>query len=189
MTPYEAYQKFLALKMHFTSDYDAVKYNFKTNANPTSFETRKDKYFFHKLSKHRDLDNYLVSNFVVSDPKWVGDLVDERAEQNYTEWKRRQESFTYNFSVEIGKMLPEFNDNFLVKDGQHPPFLKLLLKRDVSLETFIVVNDVVNFFNYWNKSIDDTIIWPMIYRKCTKYKPFFHYDAFKCRKIMKEAFT
>jgi hypothetical protein len=45
------------------------------------------------------------------------------------------------------------------------------------------------FMKYGNKKIDDTVLWPTIYKKCMKYKPFFHYDMFKCRKILKDKFA
>ena len=33
MTDYEVYQTYLGIKLHFTSDYDYVKYNGKVNAS------------------------------------------------------------------------------------------------------------------------------------------------------------
>jgi hypothetical protein len=51
MDPFESYKLYNALKLHFESGYDAVKYNFKSNVTPKSFFNRKDKYFFAKLAK------------------------------------------------------------------------------------------------------------------------------------------
>jgi hypothetical protein len=60
MTPFESYTTFLALKNHFTTDsYDYIKYNGKVGAKPSSFDVRKDKYQFYKLSKHKDPLKYL----------------------------------------------------------------------------------------------------------------------------------
>ena len=52
MNEFEAYQKYIALKLHFTSDYDYFKYNGKTNVTLNSFNERKDKFHFKKLVKN-----------------------------------------------------------------------------------------------------------------------------------------
>ncbi len=51
MTGYEAFSIYHTLKLHFTSDYDYFKYNGKCNISPTTFENRRDKYHFYKLSR------------------------------------------------------------------------------------------------------------------------------------------
>jgi hypothetical protein len=43
--------------------------------------------------------------------------------------------------------------------------------------------------NRENKKITETIIWPDIYRKITKYKPFVDYDIDKCKTILIKQFT
>jgi len=53
----------------------------------------------------------------------------------------------------------------------------------------IILNDIFGFFGHWNKKIEDGVLWPSIHKKLLKYKPFFHYDIFRCRKILKDKFT
>ena len=49
VSPFETYQHYLSLKNHFTNPkYDFFKYGAKTRASITSFNKRKDKYFFEK---------------------------------------------------------------------------------------------------------------------------------------------
>lgn len=190
MTPFESYKTFLAVKNHFTTDnYDYIKYNGKIGASQTSFETRKDKYQFYKLSKHKDPLKYLVANFVDGDLKWVGDLFNDDSEKVYSEWLKRQQSLSYIFEQDLNKLLTDFDTNVIVKNGQHPYLLKQYLRRQISIETIIILNDILGFFSHWNKKIEDTVLWPSIYKKLSKYKPFFHYDAFKCRKILKDKFA
>ena len=190
MSPFEAYQLFQALKMHFTKPaYDFFKYNGKVNANATAFDTRKDKYQYHKLSKHKDPVKYLVSNLISSKVSWVGDLFTNEAEENYTTWLKRQQSLTYIFTQDLEKLCTNFNDNFKVDNGQHPLLLKLYRQGEVSIETVIILNDIVGFFPHWNKHIQDNVLWPDLYTKLVKYKPFFNYDAFKCREILKNKFV
>ena len=90
-TPFEVYKTYVALKMHFTSDYDYFKYNGKVKAEPTSFETRKDKYHFYKMSKRKDWFNYILSN-IVSDESWIGNMLTPEGEQRHVEWSKRIQS-------------------------------------------------------------------------------------------------
>jgi len=189
MSPFESYTTFLALKNHFTTDsYDYIKYNGKVGAKPSSFDVRKDKYQFYKLSKHKDPLKYLVANFVDGDLKWIGDLFSDDSEKVYNEWLKRQQSLSYIFEQDMKKLCTNFNDNVIVKNGQHPYLLKQYLRREISIETVIILNDIFGFFGHWNKKIEDTVLWPSIHKKLLKYKPFFHYDVFRCRKIVKDVF-
>ena len=66
MSAFEAYKEYIALKNHFTkADYDYIKYNGKTGLKYTSFEKRKDKVFFEKLSKIENVCDFLVANFSI----------------------------------------------------------------------------------------------------------------------------
>jgi hypothetical protein len=189
MNPFEAYQKYLAMKQHFTQKgYDYFKYNGKTNASVTSFETRKDKYYFHKLSKKDDVENFLMVNLIDNPHIWIGELFDEKAEAQYLNWKKKQESLSYIFKTELNALHEDLNKNFEVEDGQHPYILKQYLRKNISLETFVIVDDVLKFAKYFNKNIEDTIIWPGVEMKMIKYRAFLKYDKFKMRKILKEKF-
>ena len=87
--PFESYKLYNALKLHFETDYDAVKYNFKSNVSSQSFFKRRDKYFFAKIAKHyeKDLKGYYVANFKHG-VSYVGEMVNEVGEKNYIEHKK-----------------------------------------------------------------------------------------------------
>jgi len=190
MDAFEAYKQYVALKNHFSSKtYDYFKYNGRTRASKSTFERRSDKYFFHKLSKHSDCINYLASNFLEGDC-WVGDLVNEQtAEKTYRAWKRRIESLSYIFKNDLEKLSADFNSNFAVVNGQHPPLLKLYLRKEISPETVLILNDLVGFFRIWNKKIEDKVIWANEYNKLKKYRPFFSVDLEKYRNIVIDFFN
>ena len=189
MNPFETYVKYLAIKQHFTQPgYDYFKYNGKVRANPQSFDTRKDKYFFHKLSKMDDVDNYIMVNLLNDPNTWVGDLVSDEGEQHYTAWKKRMESLSYVFKNEINSLDEDLNKNFIIEDGQHPYILRQYLRKNLSLDTFVILEDILKFCKHIDKNVDDTIIWPSVNLKMIKYKPFLTYDKFKMRKILKEKF-
>ena len=55
---------------------------------------RTDRYFFHKLGKRYDkeLREFLVSNFSKEDSVNPKGLLSNQAEENYTEWKKKNQS-------------------------------------------------------------------------------------------------
>ena len=191
MTPFEAYKLYTAVKNHFTSEsYDYFKYNGKVNASENSFEVRKDKYKFYKLSKHEDPLTFLVANFSENRKLWVGDLFDTDRQMVYNEYLRRKQSLTYMFESDIDNLLEDFDENFLVpKDGDYPPLLNLLVRKKISKETFIIINDCVRFFGVWNKQISDPVLWPQIALNCRKLYPFLEYDKAKYCAILRNKFS
>ena len=111
--PYDAYVKYLALKSHFSDPkYDFIKYNGKVKAWRTTFETRKDKYFFYKLSKKKDPVEFLIANFVDNDDFYIGDIREDRANQVYMDFKKRQQALSYTFKSDLSKLKEDFKEIF-----------------------------------------------------------------------------
>jgi hypothetical protein len=159
---FDIYVYYLALKRHFTSNYDFFKYNGKVKANAMSFENRKDKFFFYKLSKKKEAKDIILANMLANPNAWAGELLDDKAESIYKEWIKRKQSLTYQFKSDIINLDDDFNDNFVVHDGQHPRLLKLYMMNDISLETLVMICDITNCIGHWEKNISDTIVFPDI---------------------------
>jgi hypothetical protein len=190
---FAAFAMFHAMKLHFTSDsYDYVKYNGKTNVTKTTFSTRKDKYSFYRLSRKfglTELKDYYIANFLVDDVQWVGDILGPESEENYKKWQKRIQSLTYTFENDIIVLLDKVenpNDLLVVRNNQFPKLMQYATQGDISLETLIILDDLMNFFPMWEKEIYDDIVWPNFKIKCMKYKPFLHYDKEKFKQILKE---
>jgi hypothetical protein len=192
--PYESYKLYNALKLHFETDsYDAVKYNFKTSIKPTSFFKRKDKYFFAKLANTyaENLRDFYIANFK-NDVKYVGDMLNEGGENFYRSHKKVMESLHYSFEKDINKLsgMDMTFDSLLESDGNnHPHLIKLWMQEEILLETVVILDSLTGFVDRENKKISETIIWPDIYRKITKYKPFVSFNRDKCVNIIKKQFT
>ena len=183
--PYEVYIKYLALKSHFSDlNYDFFKYNGKVKAWRSTFDTRKDKYFFYKLSKKKDPIEYLVANFIGSNDFYIGNIRADESDQIYMDYKKRKESLSYIFKSDLSKMKENFNDNIVVPDNEHPYLLRLYMRGDISLETLTLINKCVNIFDYWDKELKDDIMWPDIKLKAVKYDPFMSVDINKYREII-----
>jgi hypothetical protein len=187
MTAFEAYKMYLGIKSHFahSSPYSYVKYGGNVRANEVSFNKRNDRYFFEKLSKKPDLLNFLIANFLEGDI-WVRDLLNDESEKRYVQWQRRIQSLTYNFQNEVSTISGDFKSYFIVNNGQHPKLLKEFRQGNISCETLTILNDLLNFFPYWDKRISDTIIWPITRDKCLKYGEFIKYDKPKMKRIVKD---
>ena len=191
--PFESYKLYNALKLHFETSYDAVKYNFKSNVSPQSFFKRKDKYFFAKLANtyESELKEFYVANFK-NDVKYVGDMLNEGGERYYRDHKKVMESLTYQFQTDINKLNDmdiSFDSLLTAEDNNHPLIIKLWMQEEILLETVVILDSIIGFVERENKNITDTIIWPDIYRKIMKYKPFVKFDRNKCLNLLKETFT
>ena len=148
MNGFEVYKIYLAVKLHFTSknqSYDFHKHNGRTTARLETFTKRRDKYFFHKLSRtysDSDVTNYFISNFISNTNLWVGDIIGRSGDENYKSWSKRIESLHYYYEQDIDYILSmitdklSFDDIFTSKGGQHPPVLKSFLSLSIS-STFI----------------------------------------------------
>jgi hypothetical protein len=186
---FSIYVYYLALKRHFTTDYDFFKYNGKVKASQQAFESRKDKFFFYKLSKRKDAKDFILANMIAEPTLWVGDMLDnERAEQIFVEWEKRQQSLSYVFQNDLSELKEDFNSNILVKDGQHPYLLKLYNMKRVNTETLVIIDDLVGNFSYWEKKIADPIIFPSINRLVSKVRPFIQYERAKMKSILLNKF-
>ena len=197
--PFDSYKLYNALKLHFETDgYDAIKYNYKSNVSAQSFFKRRDKYFFAKVAKNyeKDLLTYFVSNFK-NGVGYVGDMINEDGQKNYLDHKRIQESIHRVFSIDINTLAEysesnglTFDDLLIVKEHNQPPLIiTLWMQEEISLQTVVILNSLTGFMQGANKSITETISWPGIFRKVTKYQPFVKYDSGKCTNLIRKSFT
>jgi hypothetical protein len=192
VTPFETYQHYLSLKNHFTNPkYDFFKYGAKTRASVTSFNKRKDKYWFEKTSRKYDdkeVVNFLVSNFVAVDSPsnlWIGSIINS-GERIYQEWMRRQQSLTYLFKEQSNELLSEnkLEDVFNCSKG-HPIILKKFLSGQLSLETLVIYDKIFGFSKTFDKKLDDPV-WETVSLKIKKYTPFINTDIFQYKRILRD---
>ena len=190
MSAFDCYKEYVALKQHFTQpSYDYFKYNGKSKASFTTFESRKDKLFFQKIAKHPDPRNYIVANLVENPKLWIKEIAySSSAEEVYNEWSRRQQSLLYLFKQELSKLNDDFDLNFRAVNNTHPYIIKLFLRKEISLETLVILVDLVKCTAYWSKRLayDPTV--ENIINKITKYRPFVNYDREKVKNIVVDKF-
>lgn len=195
----KAYKTYLAIRNHFNTSYDYFKYNGKIKVSNDSFLKRRDKFFFAKLERNyrgNELVYFFVSNFLDNDSSWSGSLVGSESEKKYLEWRKRIESLKYNFKVECEKLQNEidyedksFDEYFKVVDANHPDILRKYMGKHISLETFTIMDGILNFTKQWNSHLKDDIMYCTVRDKSNKYKPFLQVDLQAYKKIMISVFT
>jgi hypothetical protein len=191
MTSFDAYKTYLALKNHFSKPkYDYFKYAGKSRASVDSFNKRKDKYWFERISRQKndeELKNFFLSNFVALDnPQavWIGQLMRE-GEDAYQQWVKRQQSLKYIFTQESNDLLSESNlDEVLDASKQHPIILKKFLSGKISIETFTIYDKIFLFRNNFDKKLLDPV-WEIVSLKIQKYSPFLNIDIQDYKKILR----
>lgn len=180
---FDLYSYYVALKQHFTSEYDFFKYNGKVRLNASSFETRKDKFFFYKLTKKDDAKKRILANLLVNPKVWIGEIADsEKCDTIYKDWVARQQRLRYAFKSDLSELDDDFDAEFKVVNGQHPHVLKLYLMKRVGLETLVILDDLLGCFTYWDKKVSDTIVYPNINKCVSKYRPFIYEEGFEIEK-------
>jgi hypothetical protein len=192
VTPFETYQHYLSLKNHFTNPkYDFFKYGAKTRASITSFNKRRDKYWFEKTSRKysdKEVVDFLVSNFVASDTPgnlWIGEIINS-GERTYQEWMRRQQSLTYLFKEQSSEFFLETKlEDALNCSKGHPPVLKKFLSGQLSLETLTIYEKIFYFSKDFDKKLLDPV-WETVSLKIRKYTPFLNTDIFQFKRILRE---
>jgi hypothetical protein len=191
MSPFDAYTQYLSLKNHFSKDkYDYHKYGGKSKASIESFNKRKDKYWFEKLSRQKsdeEIKNFYIANLVEADDPntlWIGNVI-RFGETSYKEWVKRQQSLQYIFTQQSQEMLSSSNlEELFDCSRQHPPILKMFLSGKIDIETLVIWDKIFLFRNNFDKKLLDPI-WESVSMKIKKYTPFLNIDVFKYRKILK----
>ena len=177
MEPIDVYLMYCAMKAHFgKSDYDFVDYKGKTKIKRESFYKRKDRSFFAKLSRkyktEEELKNYLISNFIKDKKGYIANFNDEI----YNSWKLKRQGFFDLFELEMKPLVESFEDLFVVENKQHPKLMKEFLGGRISLETLIIMDELVNFDPNWNRELEDDIIWLDLRNLMDNYERFLTID-------------
>ena len=194
MNGFEVYKIYLAVKLHFTSkarSYDFHRHLGKTTARLETFTKRRDRYFFHKLSKsynNNTIVDYFVSNFVTNTNLWVGDIIGKTGDDNYKQWSKKIEALHYYYEQDIDYILEQdykFDDLFKSVNGQHPPILKMFLSKKINFETVLILDEILSFTKQLNKNINEKVLWPKLYDRMIRYRAFLNYNLTKYKMTLK----
>jgi len=199
MHGFDVYRTYLAFKQHFSNpSFDFFKYDGKVNAKETTYQQRNDFYFFETIARKytdKEIQEFMLATFVASETPekvWVGDIK-RSGKDNWLVWTKLHQSLTYVVKQDLNRVAEHlasttdtFNDIFETMGG-HPPLLKLYIRREISLETLVVLDICLNFMVQWDSALHDPL-WEQLSFKIKKYKPFLSIPSSKYRTILKEIF-
>lgn len=179
-----------ALKLHFTTDYDYVKYSGRVLYPEDNFKDNTSKYLFEKLANRLDKDdaiNFIIANLLEHETIWIMDLVNNlESYENYTQYKKRIQSLYNTVENDLINIFDNNRSNILIaNDGEYPELLKLLFRKEICIETVIILNDLMEIIPKWNDWIKDDIKYPYYARKIVKYGALLKYDRAKYRQLVR----
>ena len=196
---HQVYQTYLAFKQHFSNpNFDFFQYDGKVKAKEATYQQRSDFWFFETLAKKltdQEIKEYMLASFVSAEnPQkvWIGDIK-RSGRDSWLVWQKQQAGLSYTFEQDCQRLVMYMEERkqppsslFETVEG-HPPSLRLHIKRELSLETLIVLDMVLGFIKDWDNNLKDPL-WEQISFKIKKYKPFLSINTIKYRQLVKDIF-
>lgn len=169
LEPFQIFQIYHGVFLHYTTTYDYQKYKGKTNYTNETFETRKDKYSYHNLSRefahHTDeMLEYYFSWLFYRNPKWVTikNIIYEQAAYQL-EWSNYSNKHLDNFAKDMAKI-----------DDIEPTYLfERLEYGDIHYQTILILNKFTNILIPMNDALAGMPVWDFKYKKLKKFQPFY----------------
>lgn len=182
MGPFKAYEMYMHIKLHFTSDsYDVRKYAMK-RMSMASFERGTIKFKLYRLTQKYNnvqLREFFIANFLSGDK--YGGMYGANADEVLLDWQKRIQGLTYHYTQDIlhlqerGAQTPE-----MVWSGDgHPLIAKEYLGKRINLETLVILDKLYNFRPVVDKRLHDDFVWKAVSRTMYKYEPFLVVDKEK----------
>jgi hypothetical protein len=188
ITGYEAFCLYLGLKSHFnTKTYDFFRYGAK-KIKQNTYMSRNDRIFFEKIAKKykkQFIIDFIIANLLENSNFWVKDFFSSECEDTYLRWKRRTESMEYVFRSDCEIILDFLESSKMTfqklfttdNQGNHPVLLKMLMRKDVSPETFCALDSILSFTVKWNSLLANDPVWDEMKTRYSKYVQFLGMDG------------
>ena len=196
------FRLYYSIRLHFTTNYDFFKYRGKTRKFG-NLDSKRGKNFIFRLEKKYgdEFANFLVCMFasIKKEDVRLECLLTSENEKIYDKWKTRMQSLPYHFEQDLlflRDLNIPFNDLFKcsvirngVKSKSHPLILKHYIKNDINLETLIIIDITLGYFNHWDSVMGDDFLWKELHFKIKKYKPFLSISRDRYKEILKKVFV
>jgi hypothetical protein len=128
-----------------------------------------------KFKEQFELENYIVASMIKGERKmWILNFTDD-CDDVYQEWLGRTQSLQYMLTSQVRRLLEDhdsFNAMFDTKTGQHPPVLKALHRKDLTLESFVLLDMCTGFVSRIDSKLPDDPVWIHVRERANKYRPF-----------------
>ena len=199
---FRAYTSYRGVYAHFFGEYDYFKYGGSGPwNNPDSMEKFFNKNESGNFSMQRTIFKNIANTFdnkkdlvLFYLSQFTNELIYPTVFDTdiYDEYKARMNNFDFHIQQdmeEVIKCMKEYNisfdEIFITKSMNHPYILKLGLSKRVSLETFAVLDMILNFIPQIDRYLKDPI-WKDYKKLVLNYKPFLEVDVPKMKMLIKD---
>lgn len=192
---FQSYKLYLILVNAFKKGYDPIKYSWKIRVQQNSFEKRKDKYFFDKISKQFDIfeqQKIFMVNLLANQEQWIGDMLNQDSIMFYRKYMSRFNDLSILFKEDLQNLIlfckqkgRTFKGLFIIEDNKEPMIFKLLQNDSISYETFILLDQYFNIIDNLDKT--NNFIWDQYSIRIKAYKNLFVVDKQEVIDILKES--
>ena len=109
----------------------------------------------------KEIENFFIANFVgCDDPQtlYIVDII-KNGEQRYREWQKKTQSLSYVFRGEVEQTFSgkDFDSFFKVEENRHPQIVKEFIRKNISIETFIIIDKVIGYKPILDKKLSDPV--------------------------------
>ena len=175
---FQAYNLYLSIRAHFHGgtgkDYDITKAPKQVRVSYENYRKKASiASMFRILTERNDYDtihDIIVSNFANGD-KYGGMPFDSNAMDVYKEWVSRRNKRSYQFEQDLNSIydrMQQDNIEDCTVDSGHPLIIKMLLGKQIALETVVILNRELNFIDNYK----DDLILKDTCMTVIKYTPF-----------------
>jgi len=182
---FEVYELYTSMQAHFSSkNYDYFESN--SNCVKEDFEESRNYHYFVKISRSVPLEylqDYFLYNFLVDKNLWIVEMFHPQRKLNFNIWKSKLEHIEFMFHKDIDSIMEmlksqniKFDDLF---DGKifTPYLMKILFTKQIELETFMIINELVDFFPEFKRLMPNDHMWNDLQFRCEKYMPFLYEEC------------
>ncbi len=175
---FQAYNLYLSIRAHFHGgtgkDYDITKAPKQVRVSYENYSKKASiASMFRILTERNDYDtihDIIVSNFANGD-KYGGMPFDSNAMDVYKDWVSRRNKRSYQFEQDLNSIydrMKQDNIEDCTVDSGHPLIIKMLLGKQIALETVVILNRELNFIDEYK----DDLILKDTCLTVIKYTPF-----------------
>ena len=170
---HQVYSTYLAFKQHFTNPkFDFFQYDGKVKVKEETYQQSRAFWFCESLAKKytdQEIKEYMLASFISAEDitkVWIRDI-QRTGRDSWLVWQKQQACLSYTFEQDCIRLADYLEQrqqppsSLLQTMGGHPPCLRLYCKRQISLETMIILDMVLGFIKDWDKEFKDPL-WESI---------------------------
>ena len=183
MTPFESYETYLAMKLHFeSSTYDFIKFHGKTRASEASFHKRKDRYFFEKAAAKFSREHYIHRLLVQICEKrstvWIRDIFEQENLMKTLVMEDYLKRYSIKFEEDLTAlrtiMLTKTKtlSELLVPESGYSHVFRRYMAGEFLPEFVLGLNSALNLFTTWDKTLLTDPVWEKERDFLKKYEVF-----------------